>query len=135
MKSRLLYAGLVLLIILLLMVIGYLGSILFAFEPWRAPGMRATVPADPDAPREAVADMLIETGDVPPDGVPYELDAETVARAPAITTGVIPSVCLHYGPEIASRERHDGPITHRAIVAANGVIFHLNLADAAPGGH
>ena len=135
MKSRLLYAGLILLIVLLLMVIGYLGSILFAFEPWAVPTAGRAGVADSDAAREAVAELLLVTGDPPGESLPYEQEAETVLSAPADLAGVIPCVCLGYGAEITGRDRYDGPITHRAVVAADGVTFQLNLADAAPGGH
>ncbi len=135
MKSRLLYAGLILVIVLLLMIIGYLGSILFALEPWAVPVVERSGVADPDAEREMVTELLLETGDPPGDALPYEQEAETALRALADIAGVIPCVCLNYGAEITGRDRYDGPITHRALVAADGVTFHLNLADAAPGGH
>ncbi len=136
MKSRYLYAGLILVIVLLLMMVGYLAGVLFSLEPATLDIAARERTGAPDAAQgpSARAEVLIETGDAPPPGYTDQA-AEVTAAGVAPVGGIVPAMCLDYGPEISQRESHPGPVTHRAIAAAGEIVFYLNINETEANGN
>jgi hypothetical protein len=130
-RRTLAYFLLVLLILLVVAIIGGLSAVLFNMKP-ALPHPPEPVPVEqPDLLTNRleqgtpVAETLIE---IPPEKAP---PPRRDALKPQ-STGVIPTVCDGYGPQIQDRKAYWGPVTYETQVNPNRVRFKLNLADSQP---
>ncbi len=129
-RRTLAYFVLVLLILLVVAIIGGLSAVLFNMQPAAPVKPKAVVVRSPELVTNAL-DQVTPTEsvhiEIPPEKTPPPKKEE-----PRIDTGVIPTVCDGYGPQIQGREAYWGPITHEAQVGPSKVRFRLNLGDRQP---
>jgi len=132
-RRTLAYFLLVLLILVVVAIIGGLSAVLFNMKP-ASPERPEPIPVEEPDFGTASVDRGTPVGetliDIPPEKAP-PMRRETLKSD---GTGVIPTVCDGYGPQIQSREAFWGPITHKAQVNPNGVRFSLDLNDRRPTG-
>lgn len=130
-RRTLAYFLLVLLILLVVAIIGGLSAVLFNMKPAKPQRLEPVASEQPNivtnllARGTPVAESLI---DIPPEEVPPPRQDEVTPAG----TGVIPTICDGYGPQIQDRKAYWGPVTHKAQVTPNRVHFTLNLGDRQP---
>lgn len=120
------YLILVLLILLVVAIIGGLAAVLFNMKP--------PVPKRHIIDNQTLVPLLTNTvSDLTPIAeltinIPPEELTKTVESAKQ-STGVIPTVCDGYGPQVQNRDAFWGPTTHTVAVRPSRITFTIDLGD------
>lgn len=137
-KRKLLYSLVALFFLLVLALVGWLVHVLFAFpvvQPKPAPA--PVVPAlQRQAGEGAFSETVINIDALPEAATGTAVQADAVAdeAVATATDGHIPCICEGYGPEIASREASQNPLTHQTVFTATRAVVTLTLPPQLPRG-
>ncbi len=124
------YFILVLLILLVVAIIGGLSAVLFNMKPPvpQRPNVVVAAPAPDTNTTERITPVAEMRVEIPPEELPKPPVDEEKAGS-----GVIPTICDGYGPQIQERKAYWGPVTHDVNVRPNRVTLRLNIDDSSEG--
>lgn len=129
-RSQTAYFILVLLILLVVVIIGSLSAVLFNMTLAKPNGLPPNAGTQSTLLTNSVDDVTPTEDihiEIPPEAIP-----ETRPETARTNTGVIPTVCDGYGPQIQNRIAYRGPTTYEAAVHPNSVQFTITLPDVQP---
>lgn len=136
-KRKLIYSLVVLLFLLVIVLIGWLAHVFFAFRVVPPPGAAPVVSVRQRQPEEgAFSETVINVGAPaePEDERPMQGDKAPVTSTTGGPSGPIPCICEGYGPQIRSREASPNPLTHQTVFSATRAVVTLTLQPEATRG-